>query len=146
MILQTIGFTKKSAKQFFETLKSNKSDLLLDIRLNNRSQLSGFTKGDDLAYFLSEICQCKYLHDLGFAPTKEILDDYRDNKISWKEYEIRYNELISSRNICNGFSERFAANKRIVFLCSEPTADKCHRRLAVEMIHRANPDTEIIHL
>ncbi len=70
MKIYTIGFTQKSAKQFFELIKKNNINILLDIRLNNKSQLAGFTKGDDLEYFLSEICNCEYKHCLEYAPTK----------------------------------------------------------------------------
>jgi len=146
MVLQTLGFTKKSAQQFFDILKDNKTDLLLDIRLNNKSQLAGFTKGDDLSYFLKEICHCGYVHDLSLAPTKEILDGYRDKEISWEEYEERYKELIRKRGVCDGFLERFAAHVNIALLCSEPTPDKCHRRLAAEMICDSNPSITVTHL
>ena len=146
MILQTIGFTKKSAQQFFDILKDNKTDLLLDIRLNNKSQLAGFTKGDDLAYFLEEICHCGYEHELNFAPSKEILDNYRDKKVTWNEYEKQYKELITKRDVCDGFIERYASYKHIVLLCSEPTPAECHRRLAAEMIRDSNPGVTINHL
>ena len=87
MKLYTIGFTQKSAREFFNKIKNNNIDLLIDIRLNNISQLAGFAKGKDLEYFLKEICNCEYAHDDVFAPTKELLDNYRANKVSWKEYE-----------------------------------------------------------
>jgi len=44
VVLYTIGFTKKNARQFFETLKTAGVKRLVDIRLNNQSQLAGFTK------------------------------------------------------------------------------------------------------
>ena len=80
MNLYTIGFTKKTAEQFFETLKKHAITLLVDVRLNNSSQLAGFTKSDCLPYFLKEICDASYLHIPEFAPTKEILDDYKKKK------------------------------------------------------------------
>ncbi|MCL2351740.1 MAG: DUF488 domain-containing protein [Firmicutes bacterium] len=146
MILQTIGFTKKSARQFFDSLKSAKSNLLIDIRLNNNSQLSGFTKSEDLAYFLDEICGCAYIHEINLAPTKELLDGYRNKRISWDEYAKRYKELIAQRGICDNFIGRFAAYERVVLLCSEPLPDKCHRRLAAEMLCDANPGVVTEHL
>ncbi|MDR1136012.1 MAG: DUF488 domain-containing protein [Clostridiales Family XIII bacterium] len=150
MRLFTIGFTKKTAQHFFELLRANNIDLLLDIRLNNRAQLAGFTKCEDLEYFLKEILYCDYSHCAEFAPTKDILDHYRDKKISWREYELKYNKLIECRNIsdsiCDGFAERFAAYKNIILLCSEPTAEKCHRRLAAEAIYKAHSNIEITHL
>jgi len=150
MNLYTIGFTKKSASQFFGILKAHEIDLLLDVRLNNKSQLAGFTKGDDLSYFLSEICGATYESGLDFAPTKEILDAYNDKIIQWSGYEMKYLELIKSRDersgICGKFTEKYARYKRIVLLCSEPTPEKCHRRLAAEEIVKANPDIQIEHL
>ena len=150
MRLYTIGFTKKTAQQFFDIIIAEEIDLLLDIRLNNKTQLAGFTKGDDLIYFLKEICNCAYEHKLEFAPTKDILDDYRDKKNSWSSYEQRYRELIQQRNyndeICDKFCESYSQYKNIVLLCSEPLPDKCHRRLAAEAIIESNPDVYIKHL
>jgi uncharacterized protein (DUF488 family) len=150
MNLYTIGFTKKTAKQFFNTLKDNEIDLLLDVRLNNKTQLAGFTKGDDLAYFLREICQCAYEYKVEFAPTKDILEGYRDKKLLWSKYEQKYTELIRTRNstnnICDKFCDIYSHYKNIVLLCSEPTPDKCHRRLAAEAIKITNPDMCLKHL
>ncbi|MDL2264237.1 DUF488 domain-containing protein [Synergistaceae bacterium OttesenSCG-928-I11] len=150
MNLYTVGFTKKTAQQFFDVLIINEIDLLLDIRLNNKTQLAGFTKGDDLAYFLREICRCAYEHKLEFAPTKDMLDAYRDKKLSWGEYEQKYTELIRVRNsekgICDNYCKIYSQYKNIVLLCSEPTPDKCHRRLAAEAIRFSNPDICLKHL
>ena len=85
MKLFTIGFTQKNAKQFFELLKANQIELLIDVRLNNKSQLAGFTKGNDLEYLLAEICDCQYKHCLEYAPTKEILDGYKKGNITWEK-------------------------------------------------------------
>ena len=134
MNLYTIGFTQKTAEQFFELIKKNNVNLLLDIRLNNSSQLAGFAKGNDIPYFLREICQCKYEHCLEFAPTKELLDGYKDKKITWDEYEQQYYLIISERKSLQNFVERFEKYKNICLLCSEPKADMCHRRLLAEMI------------
>ena len=150
MRLYTIGFAKKTAQQFFEILKTEKIDLLLDIRLNNKTQLAGYTKCDDLMYFLREICDCAYKHRLEFAPTKDILDGYRDKKLLWSDYENRYNELIQKRNnddkILDKFYETYQQCKSIVLLCSEPFPDKCHRRLAADAIINSNPDIFLKHL
>ena len=146
MNLFTIGFTQKSAKTFFELIKTNHMDLLIDIRLNNKSQLAGFTKGEDLKYFLSEICGCEYVHCLEYAPTKEILDGYKQKHISWKEYEEKYNELIMKRGNHRNFQTKYAAYENICLLCSEPTAEHCHRRLAAELIAKHNPQVIITHL
>lgn len=146
MKLYTIGFTQKSAETFFETLRLHKIDLLLDIRLNNRSQLAGFTKGSDLAYFLAEICACAYRHCIEFAPTKEILDAYKKKEISWAEYERQYNALLDARGDAPAFRERFSPYQNICLLCSEVSAQQCHRRLAAEQILRYNPTMSLEHL
>ncbi|MCI8809321.1 MAG: DUF488 domain-containing protein [Oscillibacter sp.] len=140
MTIFTIGFTKKNAKQFFELLKANQIDLLVDIRLNNKSQLAGFTKGDDLPYFLSEICHCAYRHCEEFAPTKEILDGYKKKQITWEGYVEGYTELMEKRGRHRDFAKRFSAYQNVCLLCSEPTPEKCHRRLLAEMIVGAAPE------
>ena len=100
-VLYTVGFSGKDAKTFFELLKLNNVQTLLDIRLNNVSQLSGYTKKNDLAYFLDKICDIKYKHLPILAPTKEILDAYKAKKISWNDYEAKYIHLINERKIEN---------------------------------------------
>ena len=146
MNLYTIGFTKKSARAFFELLKKNEIELLLDIRLNNKSQLAGFTKGDDLCYFLSEICNCKYRHCLEYAPTKDILDGYKKKNISWNEYEEMYTNLILKRGNYKNFCSEFADFQNVCLLCSESTAAQCHRRLAAEIISQNNPQVIVRHI
>ncbi len=146
MILYTLGFTKRTANNFFELLKEQKVELLLDIRLNNSSQLAGFTKGNDLKYFLAEICQCKYLHRVDFAPTKDILDSYKKRNMQWDEYEKQYLQLIERRGVAKNFYDKFSEYERICILCSEPTADNCHRRLLAEIIEKTFPQVKIKHL
>ena len=145
MKLYTIGFTQKSAKEFFDKIKANKIELLLDIRLNNVSQLAGFAKGKDLQYFLSEICNCQYAHNVNFAPTKELLDDYRSKKISWKEYEEVFNKILADRHIENDFKQ-YAHFKSVCLLCTEPTAEQCHRRLVAEYLKSKIDSIDIIHI
>ncbi len=140
MTIYTIGFTQKSAKRFFELIKKNNIDILLDIRLNNKSQLAGFTKGDDLQYFLSEICHCEYKHCLEYAPTKDILEDYKKKQITWNEYVDRYNCLMEKRANYLDFTKEFAQYTSICLLCSEPTPEQCHRRLIAEMIAKSKPN------
>lgn len=146
MDIYTIGFTQKSAKQFFELIKKNNIQLLLDIRLNNKSQLAGFTKENDLNYFLSEICKCEYKHCPEYAPTKEILDSYKKHLITWDEYVELYNELIKKRGDYKSFANSFNSYKHICLLCSEPTAEQCHRRLIADLIKQENPQIEITHI
>lgn len=142
MNLYTIGFTQKSAKDFFERIKANKIELLIDIRLNNKSQLAGFTKGNDLEYFLSEICKCKYKHCLEFAPTKDILDGYKKKRITWDQYVEMFNALMFKRGDYKKFVDKFSEYKNICLLCSEPTPERCHRRLLAELI--ATTDNQIV--
>lgn len=140
MKIYTIGFTQKSAKKFFEIIKINNIEILLDIRLNNKSQLAGFTKGDDLQYFLSEICHCEYKHCLEYAPTKDILDDYKKKQITWNGYVKRYKCLMEKRANYLNFNQEFAQYSNICLLCSEPAPEQCHRRLIAEMIAKSKPD------
>jgi uncharacterized protein (DUF488 family) len=142
--LFTLGFTKKNAETFFEMLKKFGVEKLIDIRLNNVSQLAGFTKKDDLKYFLKNICNCDYMHEPLLAPTKEILDAYKKKEITWSEYEERFSNLLISRkaNTLLSLSELHMS----CLLCSEPTADKCHRRLVAEFFKHSFEEVEIMHL
>ena len=142
--LFTIGFTKKNAKTFFEKLKNAGVQCLIDVRLNNVSQLAGFAKKDDLIYFLDKLCNCRYRHIPEMAPTKEILDGYKKNKISWSDYEIKYNNLIQSRKVEKIISENDL--DLACFLCSEHTPENCHRRLLSEHFQKIYPDLKIKHL
>lgn len=135
MAIYTIGFTQKSSQVFFDLIKNNHINLLIDIRLNNQSQLAGFTKGRDLPYFLEKICDCSYVHELKFSPTKQILDDYKKNIIVWSQYESLYLELIKNRKVEKLFKDKYLNYKNIVFLCSESTPEMCHRRLLAEYIN-----------
>ena len=140
----TIGFAGKKAEEFFETLKQSGVRRLVDIRLNNSSQLAGFTKRPDLEYFLRVIAGIDYGHEPDFAPTKEILDDYKKKRIDWGEYENLYRRLIAERRPAEKLKpEDF---DRACLLCSEPTAEHCHRRLAAEYLRDAWKNVTITHL
>jgi uncharacterized protein (DUF488 family) len=142
--LFTVGFTGKSAQDFFETLKQSGVRRLVDIRLNNVSQLAGFTKKRDLEYFLRAMADIDYVHELNLAPTKDILDDYKKKRIDWNEYESRYRRLIEERQPAKILKpEDF---DRACLLCSEPTAEHCHRRLAAEYLKNAWENVTIVHL
>lgn len=145
MEIYTTGFTQKSAAQFFESLKRHGIQRLLDVRLNNSSQLAGFSKKDDLAYFLREICQAEYLHEPLLAPTQELLDDFKKRKGSWADYEQRFTALMVERKIEEAIS-RDLFRVPTVLLCSEPTAEHCHRRLVAEYLHAKWGDINIVHL
>lgn len=146
MNIYTIGFTQKSAEQFFELIKKNKIEILVDVRLNNKSQLAGFTKGSDLKYFLSKICQCGYKHCIEYAPTKDILDNYKKKTITWGNYVEQYNKLMNRRGDYKNFVTNFNSYNNACLLCSEPTAEQCHRRLIAELIAQDNPQVKIIHI
>ena len=142
--LYTIGFTKKNAQVFFSKLQKEGVIKLIDIRLNNVSQLAGFTKRDDLSYFLREICNCDYRHIPNFAPTKDILDAYKKKRIDWNEYVRRFSKLIKDRKIENIITAEELNNS--CFLCSEPTPEQCHRRLVAEYFKEKFGNIEIKHL
>lgn len=132
MYIYTMGFTKKTAEQFFEKIKSNNIQVVIDVRLNNQSQLAGFTRGKDLSYFLKIICNCLYEHQVKFAPTKEILTSYKKGGISWEEYVIQFNNLIELRDMNTFFQEKYMQYENVLLLCSEATPENCHRRLLAE--------------
>ncbi|MBX6755061.1 MAG: DUF488 domain-containing protein [Thermorudis peleae] len=144
MKIFTIGFTKKPASKFFGLLRASGAKRLIDIRLNNSSQLAGFTKRDDLEYFLREICNMEYLHLPILAPTPELLDAYRRGHIPWSEYEVHFRELIKQRRIEEILSKELVAGS--CFLCSEDKPNHCHRRIVAEYLAERWNNVEIIHL
>jgi uncharacterized protein (DUF488 family) len=145
MEIYSIGFTQKSASEFFGTLKAHGIQRLLDVRLNNTSQLAGFAKQADLAYFLSEICGAAYEHEPLLAPTQNILDAYKKQKGSWGLYEGEFLALMRSRKIETRI-DRDGFARKTVLLCSEPTAEHCHRRLVLEYLVERWEGVEIHHL
>lgn len=146
MEIFTIGFTQKTAEQFFEIIKKTGTKLLIDVRLNNQSQLAGFTKGKDIIYFLKQICNCDYRHELKFAPSKELLNNYKKEKITWNQYEIEYQNQFKKNNMTDIFKSRYMKEDSIIFLCSEATPENCHRRLLAEKLQDALSDIRIVHL
>jgi len=142
--LYTIGFTTKSAQVFFSILQKAEVAKVIDIRLNNVSQLAGFTKRDDLIYFLRAICDCDYEHMQLLAPTEELLNAYKKKKIDWEEYVTRFSNLIRERQIENAISSEELSNACL--LCSESTPERCHRRLVAEYFREQFDDIEIKHL
>ena len=142
--LYTIGFTGKSAEHFFSLLRTAGVKRIIDIRLNNKSQLAGWAKGSDLPFFSKEIGNIGYEHNIDFAPTKDLLSRYRDKNTSWQEYEIEFLNLLKSRNV----AQRTDIEKlgESCFLCSEHFPDHCHRRLLAEYFQQVNSEVEIIHL
>jgi len=144
VVLFTIGFAGKNAQEFFGILERNQVKNLIDVRLNNVSQLAGFTKKNDLKYFLKELCEIEYFHRPVFAPTKEILDAYKRKNISWAEYENMYCDLLSERRVSTIMLPHEL--NMSCLLCSEPKADKCHRRLLAEYFKKSYGNFIIKHL
>ena len=145
MEVYSIGFTKKTAEQFFGILGKAGIRRLLDVRLKNASQLAGFTKREDLVYFLREICAAEYRHEPQLAPTKEMLDDYKKRKGSWEEYERRFLALMADRKVEEKLDPGIFAVPTVL-LCSEPTPDNCHRRLVLEYLQQKWSNLTIHHL
>ncbi len=143
MNLYTIGFSQKSAEEFFKILKLNNVIRLIDIRLNSKSQLAGFTNVKHLPYFL-KIHGIEYLYRPDFAPSKKLLNGYKNKSVSWQEYENEYNEIIVQRNIIEKIDWNIFNNS--VLLCSEPTAEHCHRRLLAEYLAQNKSEITIKHL
>jgi uncharacterized protein (DUF488 family) len=141
----TIGFTQKSAAQFFGSLQQAGIRRLLDVRLNNSSQLAAFSKRDDLAYFLRVICQAEYQHEPLLAPTQALLDEVKKRKGRWDEYEHQFLRLMAERRVEERLDRRLF-DVPSVLLCSEHTAEHCHRRLVLEYLRGKWGDIQIVHL
>ena len=144
MKLYTIGFTRKSAERFFGLLRESGARRVVDIRRRNTSGLAGFSKKDDLAWFLHELCGMDYIHLPRLAPTDELLDAYRKKQITWDEYVPVFNRQIERHLIHAAIPRDIIADSCL--LCSEPTAERCHRRLVAEHLQRHWGDVEIVHL
>lgn len=133
MKVYTIGFTQKSAKEFFMLLKSSHTKRIIDVRLNNTSQLAGFTKQNDLKYFLKEICDIDYMHAPELAPTPDILKSYRANKkAGWEKFREQFLELMIKRNIEKYFDKTLFDGGCL--LCAENQPHYCHRLLVAEYL------------
>lgn len=145
MKLFTVGFTKKSAETFFTVLQKAGVKRLIDVRLNNISQLAGFTKKDDLRYFTKAICNIEYAHLPELAPTADILNPYKKAKNGdWQLYERQFLELIRGRHIENTVPRELLDGGCL--LCSEEKPDRCHRRLVAEYLREKWSDVDIEHL
>jgi len=145
MTIFTMGFTRKPAETFFTKLKAAGVRRLVDVRLNNVSQLAGFTKKDDLRYFAKAICGIEYLHLPELAPTAAILDGYKKQKSpDWRAYERQFLDLLRSRRIEELVSRELLDGACL--LCSEETPEHCHRRLVAEYLRASWGEVEIEHL
>ncbi len=144
MKLFTIGFTQRSAEDFFSRLQDAGVRRVVDVRLNNTSQIAGFAKSRDLQFFLKAVAGIEYAHRPVYAPTQEMLDAYKKKKGAWADYEREFNALLHDRDI----AAVAAAELRDCdcLLCSEYEPEHCHRRLVAELVQRNQPGTEIFHL
>lgn len=141
----TIGFTEKSAERFFGLIREHHVVRLVDVRLNNISQLSGFAKKDDLKYFLRELCNADYVHVRDLAPTKEILDAYKKKLIPWSAYEDKFLNLLAQRNVERTVDRALLDSGCL--LCSEHEPHHCHRRLVVEYLNSQwGGEIQVVHL
>ena len=146
MKLYTIGFTQKSAQEFFKLLCDNGVQRLIDIRIHPQGQLSGFARQSDLPYFLYELAgQCQYLYQPILAPIEQAMKDYRKDG-NWERYAARFEALMDERNIPAGLDRSIFETATGCLLCSEASPEHCHRRLAAERLARHWPNLEVIHV
>jgi uncharacterized protein (DUF488 family) len=144
MKLFTIGFTKKPAEKFFGMLNEAGVKRVVDIRLNNTSQLAGFAKKEDLVYFLKKIGDIDYTHRPELAPTQDIMDAFKKKKGSWEIYEKKFLALLTQRAVEDTIPKKLLDGACL--LCSEEKPQKCHRRLVAEYFREKWPEIEIVHL
>lgn len=140
----TIGFGQKPAREFFRILQAAGVRRVVDVRLNNVSQLAGFTKRDDLAYFLEAIAGIGYAHHPELAPTKQMLDAYRAGKVDWKTHEQRIRQLLSERAVERTLSS--GDMDHACLLCSEPEPEHCHRGIVAEYLRQQWDNVTVRHL
>jgi len=146
MKLYTLGFTQKSAQEFFKLLRNNGVQRLIDIRIHPHGQLSGFARQEDLPYFLHELAgQCQYLYMPVLAPTPEMMKEYRKDG-NWARYATRFEALMDERNIPTGLDRSIFETTTCCLLCSESTPEHCHRCLVAERLARHWPGLQIVHL
>ncbi len=143
--VSTIGFTQTTAEHFFERVLRANVKKVIDVRLNNTSQLAGFAKAADLAFFLKRIGDIDYIHNPLLAPTEDILKAYKKEKGDWTIYETKFLDLMKKR----GIEERLNPQtfEGACLLCSEATPHYCHRRLVCEYLNdKWNGSLEVKHL
>lgn len=141
----TIGFTQKTAKEFFSLIKDNNVSRIVDVRLNTASQLAGFAKKNDLSYFLRELCQADYVYAPDLTPTKSMLDAYKNKLITWDAYADKFNNLMIQRHIERTVDKTILDNGCL--LCSEHEPHQCHRRLVIEYLNVCwDKNIKVVHL
>ena len=144
MKINTIGFTKKNAEKFFGLIKRSGTKRVVDVRLNNVSQLAGFAKRDDLVFFLKALCDIDYVHLPDLAPTQDMLNDYRKNHKDWDRYKREFLDLMEKRGIESTITRELIADSCL--LCSEDKPHHCHRRLVAEYLSDHWGEGEVNHL
>lgn len=144
MKVYTIGFTQKTAERFFKLLRDSNVKRVVDVRLKNSGQLAGFSKRDDLIFFLRELCGIDYVHIPELAPTKDILDAYKRHNGSWAVYEEEFLALMEKRRIDETIARDVVDQGCL--LCSEHKPHHCHRRLVTEYLARKWGTVETRHL
>jgi uncharacterized protein (DUF488 family) len=144
--IYTIGFTKKSAQEFFNLLEQNNVEIVVDIRLNNTSQLAAFAKHPDIQYFLKVISNIKYIHDKSFAPAESTLAKYKKKIIHWDEYVIEFKDTMKKRNIEEHIKSNYLTYNNVCLLCSESSNENCHRSIVSEIFSKQFGDLDIINL
>jgi uncharacterized protein (DUF488 family) len=140
----TIGFTKKTLRDFIEILHRAGVKRVIDVRLRNTSQLAGWSKQPDFAYLLEEGFGIAYEHHPEFAPSGELLDTYKKDH-DWTRYEECFNLLLAERQL-EAAARDLLEKDSICLLCTEPKADKCHRRLVANYLRSFAPEIEVRHL
>ena len=143
--IYTIGFTRKTAEEFFSLLRDAGVTTLVDIRLHNRSQLASFAKRDDLAWFANELAGIEYVHVPELAPTQELFDAFKKRGGPWEAFERGFRQLMEQRGAYESF-DRELLRRSPCFLCSEAAAEHCHRRLVAEALAAAEPGLRVVHL
>ncbi|HEV8307509.1 MAG TPA: DUF488 domain-containing protein [Methylomirabilota bacterium] len=146
MTVYSIGFTRKTAEQFFGALRGVGIKRLLDVRLHTASTLAGFTRGDHLPFLLRELCGAGYEREPMLAPSEELFRAIKARRIGWPEYETAFLQLMAQRRVEDRIS-RAGFRVPTVLLCSEPAADRCHRRLVLEYLNEKwSQALEVVHL
>lgn len=144
----TIGFTGKRAEEFFALLRDAGVECVVDVRQHRVGQLSGYAKHPDLEFFLQKIEKISYVHEPLLAPTVELRKKYQESK-HWAAYEKKYLQLLKERRVPRAL-DTASWPKNVALLCSEPGPEKCHRRLAAELLagnwRAAGDDVEVRHL
>ena len=143
--IYTIGFTRKTAEQFFELLRGAGVETLVDIRLHNRSQLAGFAKQGDLAWFAQELAGIEYVHAPELAPSKDLFDAFKRRNGSWEAFERGFRQQMEERGAYE-LVDRELLRRSPCFLCSEAAPEHCHRRLVAEALAEREPGLRVVHL